>query len=581
MFSWITGPRITNVIEDLPPDPGNETTFIDPPDTPAHQFAVKAFKQAIFGTPAPDDAIPSRSLGKKLLSDTAGTTRPEFPAPKGNAAMPSPSKQPNGILMTPGTVNKGRKTVSFGSQVMDNEGKKGDIGRSGIPNDCPGKFPSPWTPGTELKAMGGSDKKPRTKLTEALYDARSTTQTKSGEKPKSRDDSDITLDLGVPRSDSGKYWKEQYETYAKRSEKEMKQLVAKHQVAKNYAKKKDEEATALTNQRDEERRRFRSRERQLEQQIKELQEHLRKATSEKNAADMTNALLKKKIGGLEKSQATVQTADKMPFSIYEDPSKELSQLHLGQADVSSLGRTRGVPENKENSPPKSWRTRRQSLPNTYSRRKTITDDANNTADLFEASAILKSTLSTRDTPSPTKEAPHHIPKPPLSIRSKPSPSRENILLPSSPLPLPSPEPEARSSKTKTRTKTTDDPWLSAIDDSPLPQKKDLHDLMAVPMSTAPPLLGSYSTSNNNTTRTQARRQVRPTATTQAEPSSQPSVSPPQTTTTTTMKPKDTGTERQDKEKPTPLPVDRKEQARRRLQERKNRKGVGMAAASTS
>jgi hypothetical protein len=119
--------------------------------------------------------------------------------------------------MTPGTASKGRKQVSFGSQVVDNEGKRGNIGKSGIPSDCPGKFPSPWTPGTQLKLDPDSEQRPRTRLTEALLDARTTTQPKSGQKPKARDDSDITIDLGAPRSESGKYWKEQYESYAVKS----------------------------------------------------------------------------------------------------------------------------------------------------------------------------------------------------------------------------------------------------------------------------------------------------------------------------------------------------------------------------
>lgn len=128
--------------------------------------------------------------------------------------------------MTPGTANKGRKTVSFGSQIEDNEGKTSGTLRSGIPNNCPGKFPSPWNPGTELKLDSSSDKRPRTKLTEALLDARTTTQPQAGQKPKARDDNNITMDLGAPRSDSGKYWKEQYESYAERSEKEMKKVVS-------------------------------------------------------------------------------------------------------------------------------------------------------------------------------------------------------------------------------------------------------------------------------------------------------------------------------------------------------------------
>lgn len=232
-----------------------ESTFLEPPETPAHQFAVNAFKHAIFGTPAPEDAAKTPKFHeKKAKIDAANAKVIELPTPTEEAPSLSPSKQPGGVLRTPGTASKGRKTVTFGSHVVDNEGKRVNIGKSGIPSDCPGKFPSPWTPGIELKLEPGSDKRPRTKLTEALLDARTTTQPKSGQKPKARDDSDITIDLGAPRSDSGRYWKEQYESYAEKSEKEMRKVIAKQQLAKKYAMKKDGEVIELATKLEQERK---------------------------------------------------------------------------------------------------------------------------------------------------------------------------------------------------------------------------------------------------------------------------------------------------------------------------------------
>ncbi|KZM19460.1 uncharacterized protein EKO05_0003057 [Ascochyta rabiei] len=467
MFSWITGPRITNVIEDLQAEPAYESTFIDPPETPAHQFAVKAFKHAIFGTPAPEDlnhATRKFEARAKVVFANAKST--ELPAPKDNELSQSPSKRVGGILMTPGTANKGRKTVSFGSQIEDNEGKRSGINKSGIPNDCPGKFPSPWTPGTELRLDPGSDKRPRTKLTEALLDARTATQPKSGQKPKARDDSDITLDLGAPRSESGKYWKEQYENYAERSEREMKKIVAKQQLAKKFAMKKDSEVTELATKLEQERKRFRSRERELEQQNKDYQERLRQAMAENTSTSIEAAALRSRIAALESTAAVTATSSeaKPDFSIYEDTSREASRLRkqseavLEAPLVPLLTVVSSVKENS--SPPKSRRSRRQTLPDTTGRPSGPSQLG--TAE-DEASIILaKSPVAPIEALKPSLQPPpaSRPSRSPLSTR-KASPAKENIgpsspvaALPSSPLPMPSPN--------------LPDPWMN-MDESSIPQ----------------------------------------------------------------------------------------------------------------
>ncbi|KAL1649346.1 hypothetical protein SLS61_006454 [Didymella pomorum] len=462
MFSWITGPRITNVIEDLQAEPAYESTFIDPPETPAHQFAVKAFKHAIFGTPAPEDLNDAtRRFETKAKIAAVNAKFTELPAPKTGDLSQSPTKRANaGILMTPGTASKGRKTVSFGSQIEDNEGKTSGISRSGIPNNCPGKFPSPWTPGTELKLDSASDKRPRTRLTEALLDARTTTQPKSGQKPKARDDSDITIDLGAPRSESGKYWKEQYESYAERSEKEMKKVVAKQQLAKKFAMKKDGEVTELAQKLEQERRRFRSREKELEQQNKDYQERLRQAIAENTSTSMENAALKLRIATLEKSASTgsISAQSKPDFSIHEDTSKEAIRLQKdSEAAVrSSFAASIG----KENStPPRSRRTRRQTVPDTAN--GVGASSKLGTAE-GEASIILaKSPAFPTESKKPSESTRSaRIARTPLSIR-RTDPAKDNAgptspvpILPSSPLPMPSPD--------------LPDPWMN-MDESSIPQ----------------------------------------------------------------------------------------------------------------
>lgn len=381
----------------------------------------------------------------------------------------SPAKRGPGILMTPGTASKGRKTVSFGSQIEDNEGKTSGISRSGIPNNCPGKFPSPWTPGTELKLDSASDKRPRTKLTEALLDARTTTQLKSGQRPKARDDSDITMDLGAPRSDSGKYWKEQYESYAERSEKEMKKVVAKQQLAKKFAMKKDGEVTELATKLEQERKRFRSRERELEQQNKDYQERLRQAMAENTSTSMENAALKLRIATLEKAATTgtgtsSSTQMRNEFSIYEDTKKDVTkqQKESGAAMEILFAPSFSIPSSgKENSmTPKSRRSRRQTVPD-MSAHSIASPKLGAGRD--EASIILgKTPAAPFESTKPSLE-PAQSTRPsraPLSAR-RASPTKENVglaspvaVLPSSPLPMPSPG--------------LPDPWMN-MDESSIPQ----------------------------------------------------------------------------------------------------------------
>jgi hypothetical protein len=432
-----------------------ESTFIEPPETPAHQFAVKAFKHAIFGTPAPEDAKDaSKKSERKAKLDIANGKAIDLPAPKENGPPVSPSKQPGGILMTPGTASKGRKQVSFGSHVVDNEGKRGNIGKSGIPIDCPGKFPSPWTPGTQLTLDPDSDKRPRTRLTEALLDARTTTQPKSGQKPKARDDSDITLDLGAPRSDSGRYWKEQYEGYAEKSEKEMKKVIAKQQLAKKFAMKKDGEVTELSTKLEQERKRYRQRERDLEEQNKDFQERLRQAMAESMSSSIEIAALKARVVVLEASLAKPSPElpqSKAPFEIYEDTSKESSQPSRGldmDPEISFAPSVSMASSGKENSSPKVRRHRRGTIPDTANH-PTLPSRLG-TAE-GEASIILgrspraparpfEVTLEKALAP-PQQEQPARSP---LKIR-RPDPVDENhapkslaALPPSSPLPMPSP-----------------------------------------------------------------------------------------------------------------------------------------------
>ncbi|CAI6333284.1 unnamed protein product [Periconia digitata] len=497
MFSWITGPRMTNAIEELEADVGYENTIVDPPETPAHQFAVKAFKHAIFGTPAPEDMAATRKLQKKQLPDTLKTKAPEMLPPKDTTAPSSPSKQPAGIMKTPVTANKTRKSVTFNAHVVDNEGKKEKGSKSGIPDDCPGKFPSPWTPGTELKTGLNSEQKPRTKLMEALHDARTTTQQKSGQKQKARDDSDITVDMGAPRSSSGKYWKEQYERYAEQSEKEVKKLVSKQQLAKNFAKKKDDEVVELVKRIEEERKRHRRREQELEQQNKDQREHLRQVMAENHSTSMEIMALKNRIKVLEKSSNSASQEGKTDIPVYEDGSKDppTSQYEydpqLEMSYLSTKSHPRGI--GKENSPPKSRHTRRQTVPDARSATPFTANTRLGVGDGQVSTLIGKSPRPRRAShsttkPSDTASTAKRSSEPFTSASNVNSTTEKatrgyDLASHSSPLPQPSPGPDL---------------WLMDNDES----NYGAHDKMAIPIS-----IGSSHPNPTESRRLAARRQM--------------------------------------------------------------------------
>lgn len=363
---------------------------------------------------------------------------------------------------------------------MDNEGKRGNIGKSGIPNDCPGKFPSPWTPGTQLQLEPGSDKRPRTKLTEALLDARTTTQPKSGQKPKARDDSDITIDLGAPRSESGKYWKEQYESYAERSEKEMKKVIAKQQLAKKFAMKKDGEVTELATKLEQERRKFRQRERELELQNKDFQDQLQQAVASNASANIEVASLKARIAVLERSVAMSSSEVqhcKPSFDIYEDLSKDAVAAPPGEtqaADVSIAPSLSMASSGKENYSPESLPHRRQSVarnstrPAASSRLSTTEGDVS----IILGKSPRTMAIPAQAQPEPAIPTSDTLSKSPQIERGfskeNNAPKSPTAIPPSSPLPVPSPG--------------LDDPWLALNHESSIAPM----DKMALPISSGEP-----------------------------------------------------------------------------------------------
>ncbi|TDZ12913.1 hypothetical protein C8035_v000030 [Colletotrichum spinosum] len=225
----------------------DDTTQLDQPDTPAPVFAARALKRSIFGTPArPDDD----------RDDNAASMSRHRTPDDSDVESRTPVKQPQGILLTPGTGTSRRKRVSFGHDVLDKGGNK--KGKEKETDEGLGKFPDSFD--------GGDSASKRTRLTEAMENARrnkgssSSRGTQQTRSPSSRGDDvedeweeaeddqcshDVTIDLNEPHSRSGKYWKSEFEQYHRDAKAEMEKLLKYKQLAKSYAKMKDAEAIDL------------------------------------------------------------------------------------------------------------------------------------------------------------------------------------------------------------------------------------------------------------------------------------------------------------------------------------------------
>ncbi|PGH08590.1 hypothetical protein GX51_01109 [Blastomyces parvus] len=255
------------------------------PETPAPLFAFRAFKNAIVGTPGPDATddeltVPIKSLKptvNRKATDIHMPLKQENPGPldiqpshRKSDEVPPMASPTKSILLTPGTAATRRKTVSFGEGVVDNERKRSPFESTAYN----GNISRQWTGKHE-----GSGKK-SSKLTKSLIEARSkkpgeerksnendelfdimdrktrspTKQTSrpkgNQEPPKDEDDDDreedVTTNLDEPHSQSGIYWKSEFDSYRAKTEREIKKLIQYRSVAKSYAKKKDLEMRRLS-----------------------------------------------------------------------------------------------------------------------------------------------------------------------------------------------------------------------------------------------------------------------------------------------------------------------------------------------
>lgn len=229
MLGWALNRATGNASTDAP-TPGPDDTYTEQPDTPAPVFAARAFKRAIFGTPAPTKEVaPNPAATNNEMTKPINVDSNDYD---------SPSK-PQGILLTPGNGTSRRKRVSFGRDVKstlalgDNDGTR-------------------LRPRTRLQEVLENSRRQKNKLSDQDnsknfdFDLQDAEADDAWEEVDDLDrDPDITVDLNEPRSQSGRYWKTEFQKYHDEARAEMEKLVKYKQLAKSYAKAKDAEALDL------------------------------------------------------------------------------------------------------------------------------------------------------------------------------------------------------------------------------------------------------------------------------------------------------------------------------------------------
>ncbi|KAL4980189.1 spindle pole body formation-associated protein-domain-containing protein [Aspergillus desertorum] len=292
-----------------------DSKIMEPPETPAPMFALRAFQSALFGTPKADDEDntnvnlksteqdPNRQSSDESIlpnliernEDSSKTTTGDID-PAVNA-IASPTKS---ILMTPGTVSNRRKTVSFGESVVDNERKRDDVSTKIV------KTPTQATENISSQWASSSSEGKRSKLTQALIDSRekpARTSEKSFQKlddtrsakvtatpaatPAQGEDNEDTINMNEPRSRSGKYWKAEFDSYRSKTALEIRRLIQYRSAAKTYAKKKDEEACRLAAKLKEEELRVEEMERHVTQLASTMVAENTRADKEQLVQDLT------------------------------------------------------------------------------------------------------------------------------------------------------------------------------------------------------------------------------------------------------------------------------------------------------
>ncbi|MCJ1324945.1 hypothetical protein MMC10_001607 [Thelotrema lepadinum] len=271
MLDWITGAHRSAEAHDGLID--------EPPETPAHLFAVKAFKTALWGTPAPYTVRQHVDTSRAQKDARSGTItevqdEPELheqpeevtsPLAKARHADPfaSPTK---GILVTPGASVSKRKTVSFGglpkhagnasnNPQVHKESKPAQaskLSRADLERKAKEDLRRSLFEAKAKKALDNEEiRKETAKETDPVQAQLSKPQRETLEAAgvannRADQSPDVTVDLQCPRSKSGKHWKQEYQRDHDNSKAEMKKLIQYSQVAKSFAEKRDGDALRLS-----------------------------------------------------------------------------------------------------------------------------------------------------------------------------------------------------------------------------------------------------------------------------------------------------------------------------------------------
>jgi hypothetical protein len=325
-------------------------------------FAARALKSAIFGTPAP----PVDDTRLEMKTETEGMADRDIKSAQSYSMSPT---KPQGILLTPGTATTRRKTVSFGAELSDKADKRENkeltamTHRDPVQKERPSNKIQRKTPLTkslelvrETKAGKRDPERRRgTSRPQPLIDLdrnKNGIGETAGARPNSADsstsqtsnqdlllqlvagaepDGDVTMDLNEPHSQSGQYWKFEYDRYHGEAKAEMEKLLKYKQLAKSYAKKKDAETLVLTEKLKDEQRRIVS----LEDTISKLSAKLDTIGIQENS-DGSHDLVKELAIQTALARRYKAQADELRAAGDKKTEARIARDHLGDRSHASL-----------------------------------------------------------------------------------------------------------------------------------------------------------------------------------------------------------------------------------------------------
>lgn len=272
----------------------------EPPETPAPIFAVRAFKHAIFGTPAtvsPRQAKQRRNsaAGRDVQGPTLSRpVRPGLARPKSvndasdllnlDSLPPSPTK---GILLTPGTTGGRGKTVSFGDLRKDSlVSQELSIGERSTEQR------QPRATAGEERAGSYSRRGAAGFFDQDIMQLDSTHEVCN---------LDPHLALECP---AARYWKTEYDVYRDSISSEVRKLLTKQRAAKSFAREKDNQCSALT----EELRNERGKVEKLEHKVADLQRQIETLQSLNSDAVEDLSAQQRAVASATKDSSTMRTA---------------------------------------------------------------------------------------------------------------------------------------------------------------------------------------------------------------------------------------------------------------------------------